>query len=101
MLPARFGKLYTSCRVGRHLSRRPELGRLFRSETSIGGRGDGRYQNVEDGRPTETYRRQLSEMLGLIRCPSAQSEGLVNGTLSSEGGDSKVEKLYFQSRPHL
>lgn len=48
----------------------------------------------------ETYRQQLREMLGLDPLPERTPlEAVVTGTL--EHDDFKVEKLYFQSRPHL
>ena len=48
----------------------------------------------------ETYRQQLREMLGLDPLPERTPLGaVVTGTL--ERDDFKVEKLYFQSRPHL
>jgi dienelactone hydrolase len=47
-----------------------------------------------------TYRRQLREMLGLDPLPERTPlNAVVTGTLESD--DFKVEKLYFQSRPHL
>src|SRR3954469_17711713 len=46
------------------------------------------------------YRRQLREMLGLDPLPDRTPlQPVVTGTLESD--DFKVEKLYFQSRPHL
>src|SRR4051794_31320509 len=48
----------------------------------------------------EEYRRQLREMLGLDPLPERTPlQPVVTGTL--ERDDFKVEKLYFQSRPHL
>src|SRR3954469_19183770 len=48
----------------------------------------------------EEYRRQLREMLGLDPLPARTPlQPVVTGTL--ERDDFKVEKLYFQSRPHL
>ena len=48
----------------------------------------------------ETYRQQLREMLGLDPLPERTPlNAVVTGTL--ERDDFKVEKLYFQSRPHL
>src|SRR6266850_6950603 len=48
----------------------------------------------------ETYRQQLREMLGLDPLPERTPlKAVVTGTL--ERDDFKVEKLYFQSRPHL
>ncbi|HEX5471327.1 MAG TPA: acetylxylan esterase [Lacipirellulaceae bacterium] len=48
----------------------------------------------------DTYRRQLREMLGLDPLPERTPlHAVVTGTL--ERDDFKVEKLYFQSRPHL
>jgi cephalosporin-C deacetylase-like acetyl esterase len=48
----------------------------------------------------ETYRQQLHEMLGLDPLPERTPlQAVVTGTL--ERDDFKVEKLYFQSRPHL
>jgi dienelactone hydrolase len=48
----------------------------------------------------ETYRQQLREMLGLDPLPERTPLGaVVTGTL--ERDNFKVEKLYFQSRPHL
>lgn len=48
----------------------------------------------------ETYRQQLREMLGLDPLPERTPlQAVVTGTL--ERDDFKVEKLHFQSRPHL
>ena len=48
----------------------------------------------------ETYRQQLREMLGLDPPPERTPlNAVVTGTL--ERDDFKVEKVYFQSRPHL
>ncbi|HVT27213.1 MAG TPA: acetylxylan esterase [Lacipirellulaceae bacterium] len=48
----------------------------------------------------DTYRGQLCEMLGLDPLPERTPlRPVVTGTL--ERDDFKVEKLYFQSRPHL
>jgi dienelactone hydrolase len=48
----------------------------------------------------ETYRQQLREMLGLDPMPERTPLGaVVTGTLERDGF--RVEKLYFQSRPHL
>jgi dienelactone hydrolase len=48
----------------------------------------------------EKYRQQLREMLGLDPLPERTSLApVITGTL--ERDDFKVEKLYFQSRPHL
>lgn len=48
----------------------------------------------------ETYRQQLREMLGLDPLPERTPlNAVVTGTL--ERDDFKIEKLYFQSRPHL
>ncbi len=48
----------------------------------------------------DTYRQQLREMLGLDPLPERTPlHPVVTGTL--ERDDFKVEKLYFQSRPHL
>src|SRR4051812_11924168 len=48
----------------------------------------------------EEYSRQLREMLGLDPLPERTPlQPVVTGTL--ERDDFKVEKLYFQSRPHL
>src|SRR5215208_2655555 len=51
-------------------------------------------------RRRETYRQQLREMLGLDPLPERTPlHAVVTGTL--ERDDFTVEKLYFQSRPHL
>lgn len=48
----------------------------------------------------DTYRQQLREMLGLDPMPERTPLGaVVTGTLQRD--EFKVEKLYFQSRPHL
>lgn len=48
----------------------------------------------------DTYRQQLREMLGLDPLPERTPlNAVVTGTL--ERDDFKVEKLHFQSRPHL
>ncbi len=48
----------------------------------------------------DTYRQQLREMLGLDPFPEQTPlNAIITGTLESD--DFKVEKLYFQSRPHL
>jgi cephalosporin-C deacetylase-like acetyl esterase len=75
---------------------------FFRSETQkLAGACLANVKSWDDWtRRREMYRQQLREMLGLDPLPERTPLGaVVTGTL--ERDDFKVEKLHFQSRPHL
>jgi cephalosporin-C deacetylase-like acetyl esterase len=78
------------------------LAAYFRAETQkIADASAAKLQDWNDWTAhREEYRRQLREMLGLDPLPERTPlQPVVTGTL--ERDDFKVEKLYFQSRPHL
>lgn len=80
----------------------PAMTEYFKRETAkLSGSGLGGIHSLADWQAKRAeWRREAAEMLGLDPLPQRTDlKPVITGTL--DGGTFTVEKLYFQSRPHL